>query len=173
MECMIVLASSNGRPLLLRGLVPQLLCKLHIQPLSSRAFSRSDCPPSTVQVTGSEAAKLSKHSASEQHLLPWVQKVKEKNILELLPFLFPHLLFSWLSPCSSWNTRLFHSGKQSPFPSSICPGHKGIRSRSLTVSGSGKRRPAQSLGGNYLLIASVSQKHHSNLSWDSRFFSSK
>lgn len=56
------------------------------------------------------------------------------------------------------------------FPSSICPGHKGIRSRSLTVSGSGKRRPAQSLGGNYLLIASVSQKHHPNLSWDSRFF---
>jgi len=39
----------------------------------------------------------------------------------------------------------------------------------MTVSRTGKRRPAWSLGGNYLLIASVSQKHHSNLSWDSRF----
>lgn len=61
------------------------------------------------------------------------------------------------------------SGRQSQVPSSICPGHKGIRSRSMTASRAGKCRPAQSLGGNHLLIASVSQKHHSNLSWDSRF----
>lgn len=87
---------------------------------------------------------------------------------ELHPLHSPHSSFSCLSPCSSWDTG--HSGKQPQFPSSICPGHKGIRSRSLTVSRSRKHRPAQSLGGNYLLIASVSQKHHSNSSWDSHFY---
>lgn len=75
-ECMNVLASSNGRHLLLTGLVAQPLCELQVQPLPREPALQSDFPPFTVQATGSEAAKLAKHSASEQHLLPQVQKDK-------------------------------------------------------------------------------------------------
>lgn len=74
--CMIVLTSSNGRQLLLIGLVPWPLCELHVQPLPAEPSLRSDFTPCTMQVTGSEADKLAKHSVSEQHFLPQVQKDK-------------------------------------------------------------------------------------------------
>lgn len=76
--------------------------------------------------------------------------------------------FSCLSPCSSWDTGLSFR-KAAPVPQQYLSWAQGHQKQSLTVSRSRKHRPAQSLGGNYLLIASVSQKHHSNSSWDSRF----
>lgn len=88
-----MLASSNGRHLLLIGLVAQPLCALHIQPLPTEPSLRSDFPPFTVQVTGPEAANLAKHSVSEQHLLPQVQKMNKRPCRNffLFPPLTPHI----------------------------------------------------------------------------------
>lgn len=72
-KCMILLASSNGGHFLLIGSIAQPLCELCGQPPPADPSLKPDFPPFTVQVTGYEAAKVAKHSASEQHLLPWVQ----------------------------------------------------------------------------------------------------
>jgi len=89
---MIVLASGNGGHLLLMGLVAQLPRELYVQPLPTEPSLRSDFPPVTVQATGSEAAKLTKHRASEQHLLPWVQNTNKRPCRNffLFPLFTPH-----------------------------------------------------------------------------------
>lgn len=113
-ESMFMLAYSDGRDLLPIGLVAQPLCELHIQPLPTEPALRSDLPPFTVQMPGPETATLAKHSASEQHLLPWVQKVKDhtghsSSSLPSLPIFLSEPLF-----LLGWWTLIQESSPGSP-----------------------------------------------------------
>lgn len=167
-ECGIRLVSNNGRHQLPTSLAAWPLCKAHVQPQPEEPSPWSDLPSFTVKVLGSGAAKLAKHSVPEQHHVFWGQKDKLNTMQELNLLQSPHYPFSCLSPCSSWDTGLSFK-KAAPVPQQYLSWAQGHQKQSLTVSRSRKHRPVQSLGGNYLLIASVSQKHHSNSSWDSRF----
>lgn len=138
-ECGIRLVSNNGRHQLPTSLAAQPLCKATSSTTARTAFPWSDIPSFTVKVSGSGAARLTKHSVPEQHHVLWVQKRYIKHHAETSSSSIPP--FSCLSSCPSWDPGLSFR-KAAPVPQQYLSWAQGHQKQSLTVSRSRKHRPA-------------------------------